>query len=264
MNNLYDQLILRKQELLKTLKTAEQKLAACPEGKLRAAKTKSGIHYFHVTTSDNLCGKYITKSNRELISQLANKGYLEQVIKRASDELNDINRLLAKQTLGRAEEVYSELNDFRKSYVSPILLTDDEFVTRWEMESFNTNPYRTEEKIYETDRHEFVRSKSEMQIANILNQMGIPYRYEAELVLTKSGTRYPDFTLLKVRTREVIYYEHYGLMDDSGYRRENLQKIGEYCENGIVLGKNLIITFEAQGSPLNVRNIKRMLREMME
>ena len=92
--------------------------------------------------------------------------------------------------------------------------------------------------------------------------MGIPYRYEAELILPNGGVRYPDFTLLNTRTREMVYYEHFGLLDDSGYRRENLQKIGEYIQNGIILGKNLIFTFEAQGSPLNLKNIRRMLSEL--
>lgn len=93
-------------------------------------------------------------------------------------------------------------------------MTDDEYLALWQKKSFSTNPYKPENKIYETDCHEFVRSKSEMNIANLLNQMGIPYRYEAELILPKGGVRYPDFTLLNVKTRETVYYEHFGLLDD--------------------------------------------------
>lgn len=259
MNNFYEQLIIRKQELLNAISIAEEILTSAPPGRLRIAKTPTGAHFFHVTSPDDTCGKYISLSDTNLISQLANKNYAERFLKKANEELSDINVFLKKKSFGKAEEVYTEINQFRKPYISPLLMTDDEYLALWQKKSFPTNPYKPENKIYETDCHEFVRSKSEMNIANLLNQMGIPYRYEAELILPKGGVRYPDFTLLNIKTRETVYYEHFGLLDDSGYRRENLQKIGEYTENGIILGKNLIFTFEAQGSPINLKNIRRML-----
>lgn len=53
--------------------------------------------------------------------------------------------------------------------------------------------------IRETD--ERVRSKSEVIIADILNQEGIPYRYECPLQLKGWGKVYPDFTVLSERER---------------------------------------------------------------
>lgn len=262
MITFYEQLTARKKELTDAIAIAQKIVATAPEGRLRVANTPTGAHFFHVTSPDNICGKYISLSDTHLISQLVNKNYAERFLKQANAELNDINVFLKKKSFGKAEEVYTEINQFRKPYVLPILMTDDEYLALWQNESYLTNPYRPENKIYETARHEFVRSKSEMEIANLLDQMGIPYRYEAELILPNGKVRYPDFTLLKMKTREEIYYEHFGLLDDSGYRRENLQKIGEYAQNGITLGKNLIFTFEAQGSPLNLKSIRSMLSEL--
>ena len=263
MNNYYEYLIERKSELLKAISKAEQVIERTPSGNLRVANTKSGAHYFHVLTKGDNIGKYIPKTNQRLISDLANRNYCEQLIKRATSEVRNIDRLLEKDTIGKPEELYSEIIPARRQFINPLLVTDDEYITIWKSRPYRTNPYRTEDKIHETNCGEYVRSKSERDIANILDSLGIPYRYEAELVLGRGQVRYPDFTLLDIRTREEIYYEHFGLMDDSGYRRENLQKINEYCENGIILGKNLIFTFEAQGSPLNLKNVKRMLREFM-
>ena len=263
MKNLYEQLIERKHELINAITIAESVIEKAPQGRLRVAKTSSGAHFFHVTSNENTCGKYISLSDDKLISTLANKNYAELFLKKAYIELNDIDAFLKKESMGKAEEVYDEINQLRKPYVSPILMSDDEYLTRWQMESYRINLYKPEDKIYETERHEFVRSKSEMDIANLLNQMGIPYRYEAELILPNGSVRYPDFTLLKIETREIVYYEHFGLLDDSGYRRENLQKIGEYTHYGIIPGKNLIFSFEAQGSPLNLRNIRKMVGEFM-
>ena len=263
MNNLYEQLVLRKEELSNAIHMAEKILCNSPEGSIRISKSAANAHYYLITDSKDTNGQYIRRSERELISNLVNKSYAEAFLKCAKSEYIAITKLLACKNMGRAENIYSELNEYRKPFVTPILMTDDEYLTIWENVQFKTNPYRPEDKVYETNRHEFVRSKSEKDIANLLDSMGIPYRYEAELVLNRGIVRYPDFTMLNIRTRENIYYEHFGLMDDSGYRRENLQKIGEYNENGIILGKNLLFSFEAQGCPLNMKNIKRMLREIM-
>ncbi len=128
--------------------------------------------------------------------------------------------------------------------MSPLLISDEEYARRWNEEQFRISTYKPEGKIYAIRRDEMVRSKSEMMIADMYFEMGIPYRYECELRLKGGVVKYPDFTLLKKRTREVIYHEHLGRMDDEKYRKKNLRKIEEYRRNGIFVGKNLILTFE--------------------
>ena len=119
-----------------------------------------------------------------------------------------------------------------------------------------------EEKVYPTQKDEMVRSKSEVMLADMYNELGIPYRYEAELCMGSGKKKYPDFTLLKVDTREIIYHEHLGLMDDEKYRKMNLMKLEEYRRNGIFFGKNLIVTFEADGCYLNIKEIRKMIKEL--
>ena len=261
MSTLIEQLNIRKQRLLDAIDEAQKIVANAPDGKLRVSQTAAGPHYFRITSSKDTIGEYIPLAN---IIQLANKSYSLQLIKKASKELKDINSLLDKGTLGQTENVYTKLNSYRRSLVKPIMMNDDEYAMRWINEQYHINQYRLNEKIYETKNHEWVRSKSEKDIANILNDMGIPYRYEAELVLKNGKIRYPDFTLLNIKKREQVYFEHFGLMDDSGYRRENFQKINEYYENGIILGKSLFFSFEAQGSPFNEKNIRKMLRKIFD
>lgn len=93
--------------------------------------------------------------------------------------------------------------------------------------------------------------------------MGIPYRYEAQLVLKNGKVRYPDFTLLRISTRELIYHEHFGLLDDGEYRRACFTKLDEYRNNGIYLGRNLIITYEAEGSYLNIKEIRKQMQSIL-
>ena len=81
----------------------------------------------------------------------------------------------------------------------------------------------------------------------------------------KNGRKkYPDFTLLDVKKRRLIFHEHLGMIDDDDYRRRNLRKLDEYRKNGIYPGKNLIITYEGDGSYLNVKEIREMVRGIFD
>ena len=90
--------------------------------------------------------------------------------------------------------------------------------------------------------------------------LGIPYRYE-EMVQLKSGKKaYPDFTLLNTKTREEVYFEHFGLLDDEEYRGEALRKLEEYRRSGIFSGRNLMFSYETEGIPLDIKGIREMIK----
>ncbi len=76
--------------------------------------------------------------------------------------------------------------------------------------------------------------------------------------------KYPDFTLLKTSTREIVYHEHLGLLDDEEYREANFAKLEEYRKNGIEIGKNLILTYEAEGYYLNIKDIKKLVERIFQ
>ena len=161
-------------------------------------------------------------------------------------ELKDVIEYLSRHKAEDLERVFTELNRYRKELVSPIIMTEEMFVKQWENEKYKTNSYCPEEKVYITKKGDYVRSKSEVLLADMYYELGIPYRYEAQLCLKNGKKKYPDFTLLKASTKEIIYHEHMGLMDNDEYRRANFEKLDEYRRNGIYLGKNLIITYETK------------------
>ncbi len=73
-------------------------------------------------------------------------------------------------------------------------------------------------RIYETLSGDFVRSKSEVIIANILFQSGIPFTYE-KFLITPDGVGYlPDFTI--ERTGKTFYWEHLGMLEKEDYAQE--------------------------------------------
>ena len=142
------------------------------------------------------------------------------------------------------------MNAYRKNLITPLVLPDELYVQQWNQESYLTNP---------TKNGEMVRSKSEAILADMYFELGIPYRYEAELQFKNQTKRYPDFTLLDVKNKKIIYHEHLGMLDHEDYRRNNIKKLDEYRKNEIYPGKNLILTYEAEGSYLNIKEIRKMI-----
>lgn len=99
-----------------------------------------------------------------------------------------------------------------------------------------------EKLIHKTLRGELVRSKSEVIIANELYNRGINYEYEQDLVLSNGERRSPDFTIEVKEKRTTYYWEHLGMMSDPSYRQRWEKKKKLYAENGIIEGKNLLVS----------------------
>ena len=76
-------------------------------------------------------------------------------------------------------------------------------------------------------------------------------------------TLHPDFLCLNPGTRSEFYWEHFGLMDDSAYSNNAAGKLRLYTENGIIAGRNLIITMETQNEPLTTRLVEKMIKVLL-
>ena len=88
-------------------------------------------------------------------------------------------------------------------------------------------------------------------------------RFCYEYVLRfEPGNKKTDFTVLNPKTRDIKYWEHLGKMGDIDYISFNLKKMAEYEKNGIVLGDNLILTFESASMPLSTKDIDRTIEHI--
>ncbi|PWT29065.1 hypothetical protein [Butyrivibrio fibrisolvens] len=149
----------------------------------------------------------------------------------------------------------------RKKFVIQYISTSDLIAKGWQSKTFKPNPYKPEKKIFDTRRGEKVRSKSEAIIADTLYEFGIPYRYEYPVKMANGEIRYPDFMLLNLKTKQEIYFEHFGRMGDAGYRMDAMEKMDLYRASGIYPGKNLIFTYETEEKPLDIKGMRKMLLE---
>ncbi|WP_143754310.1 hypothetical protein [Butyrivibrio proteoclasticus] len=243
------------------MKLAEKAEKTFPDGHLRVSRNKRQTRYYKMTDSADKVGEYLPMKESDKIKTLAQKDYNKHFLKTAKAEMEMLDKFLQKYKIS-AENTYNNLIPERKNLVTPYILTDDLIVKEWQSKTFKPNPYKPEHKIHDTKRGEKVRSKSEAFIADTLYEFGIPYRYEYPVKMFNGEIKYPDFTILKVKTREIIYFEHFGKMGDEGYRIDTMEKMDLYRASGIYPGKNLIFTYETENNPLDIKGMRKMLHEL--
>ena len=73
-------------------------------------------------------------------------------------------------------------------------------------------------KIHEALSGDMLRSKSEVIIANMLHERGVPFRYEQPLFAGDGTLRLPDFTV--TLAGKTYYWEHLGRLDLTDYTEE--------------------------------------------
>jgi ATP-dependent DNA helicase RecQ len=86
-------------------------------------------------------------------------------------------------------------------------------------------------KIHKTENGIWVRSKSELVIANILYRSKINFEYEEKLFYNKTQWKEPDFTIR--HNGQTWYWEHLGLLGDEVYNDDWQQKKQNYKDLGI-------------------------------
>lgn len=123
-----------------------------------------------------------------------------------------------------------------------------------------------ERLIHRTSKGEWVRSKSEVIIADHLYRHGIePPIYELPLKLG-GATKYPDFTIEDAESGTNYYWEHCGMLHVPSYLRRWKEKLAWYEANGIREsgGPNgtLIITRDEANGSIDSSKIEKMLDEL--
>lgn len=232
-----------------------------PQGKIHIIKNHGSNQFYLRTDPKDKSGKYISKSDKQKLKPFLQKRYDEEVSKLVDTEINAIEDFLQKtdSVSKRLQMVYSNETDDIKQFLSPIDISDEDFISQWLSIPYEKKEINPDGPEYFTDKKEQVRSKSEINIANCLNGMNIPYKYECPLVLGNGYRMHPDFTILDVKNRREVYWEHRGMMDDLNYVKHTVERIKMYEKDGIFLGDGLIITEETLDRPLGTKEIRAII-----
>ncbi len=257
VTTLYEEAARRRTELIKYCDELSKRLEKYPPGKIHTIKANGGVQYYLREGGKEKSGKYISKHNQKVIKLFLQKKYDEKMYRILCMEKTRLDALLqnTKDVAKMTRTIYSNEHPDIKKQIMPIDISDEEYAEEWMSLAYKGKEIDERAPFFLTDRNERVRSKSELNIANELNKHGIPYKYECPLVLAGGRIIYPDFTVLNVKKRKVYYWEHRGMMDDREYARHAVQRVKQMAKEGVVTGKNLIITEETSTNPLGTDEI---------
>lgn len=257
----------RAETLLAVIIEKRKSLANAPVGRLRVAMHGKQWHCYHVSPSSDSNGVYIPKEKIKFIKRLAQKDYDGALLKELERQLSLIEKFMQEYAKCDALKVFERLHKNRRQFVLPVQFSDEQYAVRWLALPYKGKSFREGEPEFLTSRGERVRSKSEMIIADILAKNNIPYKYELPQQMKAAGGKlipvYPDFTCVNLRTRQEFLWEHLGRMDDSDYSMKTVMKLRTYSKNDFIPGKNLILTMECDGIPLDRKEVEALVKTFL-
>lgn len=193
-------------------------------------------------------GKTIAVINGK--SSFLSKELLYTAFSRQKEKLTILSGLTVEELVQYANDWYSDTKQrYTDLFEVPNII---------EIESGKQKRYFEEKLIHKTTSGIMVRSKSEVIVADILDKLGIDYKYEKTLEI--KGKKYiPDFTLSYQGKN--AYLEHLGMLGNTTYnehwqeKKENYSQAGISEENG-----NLIITQDGQNGSLDAAAIESKIK----
>ena len=252
MGNLNEELqsIMRVNEL--RIKGLTEAIAHMPEGSIRVAVERGKTRFYHRVGKGK--GKY-TK-DLSLIQTLINKEYAALLRESLQKENNAIRGLIQGP-----EDITNQLMlPTKRSYIRSATVdkAKSKYIAQWLSQKYTPKPFSLGSPEIFSLSGKRVRSKSEADIIDCLEARGIPFIYELP-VLVDGRWYHPDFTCLNKRTLDVVYWEHWGKMDDLGYVNTQLNRVRIYRNKGIILDKNLFVTMESGSFPLTPFTINEFI-----
>jgi len=243
----------------------------CPSGHLTERPVGEQIYYALNRTS---AGKHIqiaipanTKTGAKLIRELREKRVIihgRRVLRR--------NIKALRHALDELQAYEPEKYAGRFMPYDGIALPDRDFLpgqlnlSKWIADTkagnYETNPYYLEELKRDTKSGRLVRSKSEADWYETLEEMELLFRYDSAIRLKNGRVIYADFVVLLPKERRLVIIEHFGRMDEPGYAMKNMRRLQEYADSGYVLGRDLFFTLETKSKPLTHTQIKSTLRRI--
>lgn len=220
------------------------------------------------TSINKWARRYIKKEELLVAKKLAQKHYYLLIRPIIEKKIMELRKFIDRYPDNKIEEIYDELSVERKNLVAPICVSVNEQIKQWKEESYEKTTMYSEKLKYETEQGDLVRSKSEVIIANILyhNREDILYKYERPLKLMVNGNEkiiYPDFTIINIHTGKITYWEHAGRMDDPYYAADFVRKMNTYITNGLLLGRDVLLTFETQNNSLDIGVVKKLVKTLV-
>lgn len=244
-------------------KLVERKKIKKVRGSLAVSINNGKIQYYHLTSSQNNKKKrtYIKEDEMDLAKNLVNQAYVTKFEKLVNLRIKQMEAMLKDFEDFELQNLFDNLPTYKKTLIKAIGPSHEAYIKEWEAKEYQPKKFADGDLVIMTNRGERVRSKSEKILADKFNDLGINYKYEKPLILEDGTKLYPDFTFISPYTREEIYWEHHGMMDNPNYVMNTMKKIETYENNGIFRNEKLIVTYESSGHNLNYEWVDILIRK---
>ena len=113
-------------------------------------------------------------------------------------------------------------------------------------------------RIHETVDGNYVRSKSEVIICNLLHEAGVSYQYEEKLFYEDDRWIEPDFTI-HLPSGKTVYWEHVGMLGKETYDTNWKRKLDIYDE---FFPGQMVKTYESGALSADARKMILKLKQM--
>ena len=239
--------ISEKRKLKKENLSLANFLRRLPAGELHIHKNGKYSRWRLVMTDPDTGVRFtsnIKKKDKDAVAMAHNLFIKQYIAEKIADNEEKI-KLLEKviNCYSRSDEKKEAPDEFRNS-LRTFLTPNFEAAQKWASMPYEKNMEHADYLKKKTKSGAIVRSKSEVMIANMLYDRGLPFRYE-QAMQCRAAVIYPDFLIMDpVRKNRLVVWEHFGIMDNENYIRKNIGKLELLCQNGYVVHSNLIITFE--------------------
>ena len=243
--------------LMKTKTEMEQQLKQLPKGSLTVRNGK----YYHLYRENGKQHMVLIK-DPALLNSLRIRKQLTASLPLIKMRIENCSSYLENDVIYDTKEKELELPEHYRGGRCPALwLPGDMDPVAWANADYPSNPAEMKNPS-DTAGGRKVRSKSEAIIGSQAEARHLLHRYEQEIVIFGEKF-YPDFIFLLPNCRRLIYYEHFGKMDDEDYVKKVMHKLEMYPYYGLYLGYNFFASFETKSMPFSFNGAKRNLDRIL-
>ena len=254
-----EQLVSLRSSLNDRLSDLNSELEILPEGKLYVYQ-KNGKYYYCQRIPK---GGYRKKERRIAITKdsdtvlaLVRKTFVENAAKNIQNNISELDMAIGNYSPVSEAQVMKAFCARYPDLAKGIYYGGKDpaaWATEYEQPVFYAEDYKSV-----SARGEDMRSGGEMYISARLDHFGIPYRYEDDTGIPDLGYA-PDFKIMRPRDRKIIYWEHFGKVNDYDYVLDNFGKVKDYISYGIKPWDNLIMTFSNEKGGYDGKLIDAMI-----
>ena len=129
--SMFNELSSARNEINRLLLKLEKRVKTAPNGTLRITRKRKGFQYYQKVNVNDTKGKYIPRKEQRLAVSLAQKDYDIKLLEVLKQQKKTIERFLDDYDPCAAQQVYEKLTEARKLLVSPVFISDEEYIKQW-------------------------------------------------------------------------------------------------------------------------------------